>query len=455
MPGRLRLGAAVFVAAFVVALVATAAVAADGQNGSREEVAPGLYVGDVLDEHNANLARELLPPEILRHYAQGDYRNPIIAYPVGSARWESAFVEATARNAATLDVDANGSIVEKATGRSPAYTYGIPFPTLDASDATAGVKAVWNQFYAYWQGGSTFNRALLVMLTPTGVARETVADGWFNFYDGQAPRYRRDNPLHLQSQFLGVSTKPADLQGTASLTWRYRDADKRDSVWAFVPALRRVRAVSPANRSDGFLGSDVSGDDGFFFDGKPEDFTWKLIGLRDGLRVVDPGAVAGGLKSEPYSEGGWVGLTDLNPPTAGFRTPRWNGVAWAPTDAALAKRPFWVVEGTPKDKYYLYGRIELWLDAETWDGAWNRKFGWNGELLNTYQSTSRVNQAVGTGDDLEWLPVGTISWQCAESIKQNRATLAGMRPDPSAPFIRRIPLQGAMFDSMALTRFGK
>jgi hypothetical protein len=43
---------------------------------------------------------------------------------------------------------------------------------------------------------------------------------------------------------------------------------KRDSSWSYVPALRRVRAVSPANRSDGFLGSDVSQDDGRFFDGK-------------------------------------------------------------------------------------------------------------------------------------------------------------------------------------------
>jgi len=31
-------------------------------------------------------------------------------------------------------------------------------------------------------------------------------------------------------------------------------------------ALRRVRAVSPANRSDGFLGSDMSQDDGAFFE---------------------------------------------------------------------------------------------------------------------------------------------------------------------------------------------
>ncbi|MCK6553297.1 DUF1329 domain-containing protein [Candidatus Binatia bacterium] len=445
-----------FVAGVLLVLgVGAADPGSAAENGNREEVAPGLYVGDVLDRQTAHLARDLLPPEILRHYEQGEYRNRIIAYPAGHAHWEKAFLDATAHNATTLDVDNSGSIVDKATGRSPEYTYGIPFPNLDPADPAAGVKAVWNQFYAYWQGGSTYNRALLVMLTPTGVARETVAEGWFNFYDGQAPRYRRDNPMNLQSQFLGVSLKPADLQGTASLTWRYRDAAKRDSVWAFVPALRRVRAVSPANRSDGFLGSDISGDDGFFFDGKPEDFDWKLVGRRDALRVVDPGAVAGGLKSAPYPDGGWVGLTDLNPPTAGYRTADWDGVAWAPTDAALAKRSFWIVEGTPKDKYYLYGRVELWLDAETWDGAWNRKFGWNGELLNTYQIVSRVNQAVGAADSPEWLPVGTIAWQCAESIKQNRATLGGMRPDPGAPFIRRIPLPGGMFDSIALTRFGK
>ena len=114
-----------------------------------------------------------------------------------------------------------------------------------------------------------------------------------------------------------------------------------------------------------------------------------------------------------------------------------------------------MIEGTPRDKYYLYGRIELWIDAETWDGAWNRKYGWNGEFMNSYQSISRVNQAAGPADNPEWIPVGTMSWQCAENTKQNRATVGGMRPDPSAPFIRRIPLQSSMFDSMALTRFGK
>jgi len=419
------------------------------------EVAPGLRVGDVLDQHNADLARDLLPPEILKHYRNGEYRNRIMAYPLGRARWEEAFLAATEKNATQLDVDDRGTIVEKSTGKQAAYYYGVPFPIIDPTDPRAGVKVVWNQFLAYWQSGNSHNRAVLAMLTPTGVDRQVVAEGWFRFLDGQAPRYRSENPLNLASQFLGVLVKPADLQGTATLTWRYRDAAKRDSVWAFVPAMRRVRAVSPANRSDGYLGSDISADDGFFFDGKPEDFEWKLIGKRDGLCVVDPGAVEGGLQVERAPGGGWKGLTDGDLPTVGFRTPGWTGVAWAPTDAALARRPLWVVEGVPRDKYYLYGRIQLWIDAETWDGAWNRKFAWNGEQVQTYQSISRVNQAAGPASGREWIPVGTMSWQCAENIKQNRATIGGLRPDPTAPFDRRVPLPSALFESMALARFGK
>jgi len=114
-----------------------------------------------------------------------------------------------------------------------------------------------------------------------------------------------------------------------------------------------------------------------------------------------------------------------------------------------------VVEGTPRDKYYLYGRLELWIDAETWDGAWNRKFNWQGEQIHTYQLTSRVNQQAGPADNPEWMFVGTMSWACAENFKVNRATLGGMRADPTAPAYRRVPLEANLFDSMALTRFGK
>ncbi len=433
-----------------------------GTSASAEEAAPAaaapaapLAVGTVLGPDNWQAAEGLLPSEVLEHYKKGEYRNRIVDYPAGKARWDAAFEAATKENATTLDVDDRGTIVAKATGEQTSYYYGIPFPNIDPSDPKAAVKIIWNQFLAYWSGGSSFNKTLVTMLKPDGVDREIIADGWFEFFDGQNERYRQPNPLNLQSRFLGVATEPADLQGTASLTWRYRDPGKRDSQWAFVPMLRRVRQVSPANRSDGYLGSDISGDDGFFFDGKPEDFTWKLVGKREALRLVDPNAVAGPIELRPAPEGGWITLTDLNPPTVGYRTKGWTGSSWAPVDPALAKRTVWVVEGVPKDKYYLYGKVELWIDAETWDGAWNRKFAWNGELIANYQVLARVNHSVGEGDQQEWVAASTMVWACAENLKLNRATLGGMRSYPDAPFYRRVKFDNNLFESAGLVRYGK
>jgi hypothetical protein len=427
-----------------------------GSAAAGDEVAPGLRVGDVLGPDSAAKAKELLPPEILKHYEAGEYRNGIVDYPLSNNHWEKSFLEATEKNARQLDVNEAGSIVDAATGKQPDYVYGIPFPDIDPKDPKAGAKIVWNQFLAYWNHGSTFNVARVSMMQPNGIDRDIHANGWFKFYDGQSEKYRDDkNPLNLQSQFLGVAIYPADLQGTASLTWRYRDSHKRDSVWAYVPALRRVRAVSPTDRSDGYLGSDISGDDGFFFDGKPEDFTWELVGKRDAFRVVDPKSVAGPITVEPAKGGGWTTLTSDNRPMAGFEDKAWTGLSWAPINGGLAKRPVWVIRATPKDRYYLYGKLELWIDAITWDGSWNRKFDWRGELVHGYQTMARVNHPAGPEHDREWLSVSTQVWACAENFKMRRATLGGMRPHPDAPFVGRAPVSGEIFDPQSLVRYGK
>ncbi|HSQ00869.1 MAG TPA: DUF1329 domain-containing protein [Candidatus Dormibacteraeota bacterium] len=436
---------AVLLACLLAPGISTSAAAADA--------AAELKAGMVLGPDTYQAAKDLLPPEILKHYQAGEYKNVIVDYPVGSSKWEPAWKDATEKNAGQLDVDDVGTIIFKGTGKQPDYLYGFPFPTIDPNDPKAAVKVVWNQFLSYWSGGSSFNDSRVVMLQPKGLDRDIHADGYFNFWDGQGEKYRKPNPNNLQSQFLGVSTFPADLQGTASLSWRYRDPSKRDSVWAFLPALRRVRAVSPANRSDGYLGSDISGDDGFFFDGKPEDFEWKLIGQRDALRVVDPNTVKGDLKIPRAPGGGFsVLINDDNKPMVGFEDPNWTGLSWAPLPAGLAKRPVWIVEGTPKDRYYLYGKIQLWIDAETWDGSWNIKYSWQGEVVHSYQTMARINQQADNG---EVMPASTTVWACAENFKMNRATLGGMRARPKAPFLRRPPIDPNLFDSQALARYGK
>jgi hypothetical protein len=293
----------------------------------------------------------------------------------------------------------------------------------------------------------------------TSAERKSLQDVYFQYYENQAEKYRIPNPQGFSWQSLAASKTPADLQGTVALSYRYRDPGQRDAVWTYVPALRRVRAVSPSNRSDGFLGSDLSQDDGNFFDAKPEDFTWKTVGVREGLRFVDPYSIKGeGGKLVWVPSGGWRQDWSLGVPAAGFQKDGWKGVGWAPVSGALAKRKFWVVEGVPHDRYYLYGKVELWIDGESWVGAFNRKFDWKGEVLNTYQVNGYLNHPapLPDGSGYEWFWSSQHVWQCAENLKARRATLAGLRSDMSLPFDRRVKLNvDQLFDVNTLSRFGK
>ncbi len=416
----------------------------------------GLKAGDVLSKANADLAKDLLPPEILRHYKDGEYVNRIIDWPVGIYRWEASFKAATDANVGRFAVNREGTVVDKGSGVQPPFIYGLPFPQVDPKDPDAGIKILWNFQYSYWSEGSSHNLTLLSWVSPSRVDREAVQDVYFMYYDGQGPDYRLPNPNNFSGQFVAVAVSPADLHGTAALTWRYRDSDKRDSNWAYVPALRRVRAVSPANRSDGFLGSDMSQDDGPFFDGKPEDFTWKFVGEADMLRFVDPASFDGKSTQVWLPTGGWRTLwPDM--PVVGYQDPNWKGVAWGPLPAALARRPCWIIEGTPKDRYYLYGKIQLYLDKETYQGAWNRKFGWTGELLNTLQVTAYQKDESKRPDGVvEGLWASHFAFQCAENVKMNRATLGGLLPKgKDVPNDRRMKYDPSFFDSTSLQRFGK
>ena len=270
------------------ALLTTTARAADAPADAQKAAGGGLHAGMVLDQSNWQLADGLLPPEILDHYKTGGYANPIVDWPLGTFNWPPDFKAATEKNAGQFKISDQGTVVLNSTGEQPPYILGFPFPIIDAKDPQAATKILWNYFYLTWYYGNLRAQSQVNWVQPHAMERRTDQDVRFKRYDGVPEHDRGPNPDNFNSQFLTVADTPADLAGTAALSWRYRDPTKRDSAWAFVPALRRVRAVSPANRSDGFLGSDMSQDDGPFFDGKPEDFTWTLKGETEVLRIVDP-----------------------------------------------------------------------------------------------------------------------------------------------------------------------
>jgi len=58
---------------------------------------------------------------------------------------------------------------------------------------------------------------------------------------------------------LFVFDEPRDVQGTAFLI--HGHTDKADDQWLYLPALKRVKRISSANRSGSFMGSECAYDD--------------------------------------------------------------------------------------------------------------------------------------------------------------------------------------------------
>jgi hypothetical protein len=409
-----------------------------------------LAPGRVLDRDTAAAATALLAPEVLAHYQAGEYRNTVAAWPDGPP-WEAAFAAASERNAARLAVDQRGTIVDRESGAPARGLYGLPF-RIDPTDPHAGVKVIWNAYYALWRNVGTHDALGLDWIGRRGLERQAVLESHTAYWEGVPPaRAPRENPQDLAAQQLGTVTSPADLNGTASLVWRFRGADRRDQAWTYVPALRRVRQVSPANRSDGFLGSDMSQDDGAFFDGKPEDFAWKLVGERDALVLADPASLAGRLDRRARADGTIEERWPAGEKVVGYQDPEWKGLPWAPRAPVLVRRRLWIVEAVPNDPYYLYKRIEIGIDQQTFQGATSRKFDAQGGLLRSLQFLLVASHPIEVGGETLVLPGSAMGYIAAENTKAGRATVIGTTPPGTSVHERRPPLDAGVF---ALERLG-
>jgi hypothetical protein len=408
-----------------------------------------------LNQQTWKIAEGLLPDEFLNRYKNGEWRHFIYEAPEGTHFGDDDWIAAGPANAGKYALGADGQVVDVATGKQPASIYGPPFPDIDPKDPQAGTKCVWNFFYQSYLLGNSRNFVTLDWVGSKGMERRMSTDVYQKYFDGQPAKYLpKDNPQNFLFQQLTSVTAPADLQGTVAMTHRFRDPTQRDQVWTYVPALRRTRAVSPANRSDGFLGSDMSQDDGSYFDGKPEDFTWKLVGPGEILVLVD----RQGLLEEKHSlrqlPGGGTEGTDSLRPRFAYQLGNGNmeGVAWRPLDTefVLVKRPVWIVEGIPEDRYYLYGKIVLRFDRETWRGTYTSKYDWQGQILNSYLPIHSRTFDIGG----EWRGYAAAQFTMAQNFRMNRATVS--YADPKNPrYQSRISYPDGFFNIDNIMRHGK
>ncbi len=411
-----------------------------------------LEPGDYLDQSNWREAEGLLPAEFLAAYERGDFRHQVRDGAIDKIAEDPVFKAALDANRGRFDLSDDGSIVENATGQPPSYVYAWPFPDIDADDPKAAIKIVWNYFHTMFYGGNSHYRADLLWVSRRGLDRSIEVDSFVKYYQGQHPRFREgDGHDELLSQSLSEVLHPADVAGVVSLSHRYRDPTRRDSIWTYVPAMRRVRQVSPANRSDGFLGSDLSQDDGPYFDGKVQDFEWKLVGEQDLLVLFDRPSFDREAELERLPGGGWR-MEIPGGARVGYQVPNWQGAPWCPVQEILIRRPHWVVEATPKDPYYLYGKLILRFDKDLFLGSYSSKYDWKGKLMMSY-SAVRTNIVRAAPGELWGWAGGAVA--LAVNWNLDRATTAGIVAGKNVPADSRIPLSPDRFSLQSLTRRGR
>ena len=146
--------------------------------------------------------------------------------------------------------------------------------------------------------------------------------------------------------------EPFDLKGVGALSNRYIDPSKHDDSWLYLPALRRVRRLSTAQRSDALFGQDTDVDSYGGYAGHIAWMKWEFLGEKDILAVMHG-------KHFPV---------------------RWDDtVDWA-FDEVWEKRRVYVIEGISKLPQYAYSKRVIYVDKEAWLIPYSDIYDRSGEL---------------------------------------------------------------------------
>ena len=317
---------------------------------------------EVIDKTNWKKAEGLVPEPLLEWIRDGEFLVPVGQLDFDPLEyWPSFVLSSRQANVGKYGLNEDNVIVEAGTGQLARHIAGTPFPEVDPSDPKAATKIVYNKHYASFNTGNKRFTTISTWMGRSNFEREITILFLEAYLTGTPHSQKVRNPRDIERYNLVSVRSPYDLAGTAIMLWRYL-SEKPDVNYSYIPAIRRVRRMTPANRSDGMLGSDLATDDAAGYDGKVPAFEWRLVGQAEAL------ASYGFRKPLPVSQtekGEWVFTPDESIRLA-FQDENATVAAWCPMNTVYVKRPAWLIEAKAKDPYYNYGSQYIWIDRETW-----------------------------------------------------------------------------------------
>ena len=279
--------------------------------------------------------KDLLPPEFYAVIADpekwGQFRvNEIENIPVPEkGTLYGKYMDLTRKHEGKCSLDENGSLMN--------YVGGRPFPGADPEKDIMKVMWNWEKRYYSDDRNGPFTPS---NIDASGNVRTAYSENLLFKFDGRLacdpkPVYK-PNPKGINYTFSTPFITPYQVAGTIPLTYRYYAADKPDDMWMYIPAMRRVRRMSTAQRQDRMpFGMNFIWDTNEGFQGKLEKWTWKFIGKKEMLSCA---------KASCMSQ------VDV--------TGHFTGV-----DQRYHRTVLWIIEGTP-DKAVTLSKIKLYIDPE-------------------------------------------------------------------------------------------
>lgn len=277
---------------------------------------PDFKPGDVLTAKDLERLRPFVIPGYLQFLNFAEFRAPIVA-PIPHTP-HPAYMQCTEKYQSQVRLKPDGTLEN--------YKCGQPFANseLKVNDPTSAIKAAWNynwkwmyygiadyaipwiwvrfdgapshsvptltapesnfvsivpppgwqlpaDLHSYYAGGGTFQRTLLSNYQHMQYSHLATLDG------GALPVQGAEN---IQYKELTGFYSPFDIRSTAFVIYRYNDPFRSDDAWAYLPTLRRVRRISAEVKSDSLLGTDITLDDFYGYNGRVPDMEWKILGWK-------------------------------------------------------------------------------------------------------------------------------------------------------------------------------
>jgi hypothetical protein len=346
---------------FLLGIFATAGLAKQDWKEEQAQMFSqmGVKSGDVFDKTNIEKIAKYLPSGVVAWVKRGE-----LTIKIGELKYDwspgKEWEKLSQKNVGKYGLDENKEIIEVATGKLPIYVEGDLYPNIDFdNDPDAAIKFIHNVIAMRGRLGSLRCFPSTEWVGENGRERIAMSEYIDNYHwnrpDGEIP-----NRKQMLQQQLYKFVIPYDIRGMASLTQRFLDP-KPDSVYAYVPSIRRIKKLSGANRSDPYAGSDFISDDSFGWAGKNASMKWTMV-EKEAITLVE---LADWLAEKPIAcpkqpDGSYEAKSPHF--KSGYELEGSTEAPWQKIGAVWVPRKVRILEATALDPYYSYGKSIYHVD---------------------------------------------------------------------------------------------